>query len=383
LIKKIVFTAIAASLLVACAGTDDIDESLLPAELIQFDVSVDVEELWSVSIGSGADDTSSLLRPALLDDRIYVTDHDGRVSALDAANGRSQWSVNLRTSITGGTGVGEGLVLVASGEGIVYALEQSNGSIRWQVQLNSEVLAPPQAGSGVVIILAQDGSIYALDSQNGEQIWRVDAIKPLLTVRGNAQPAIVDDIVLIGHDSGKIGAYRLANGAALWIARVAVPEGSNELQRMVDIDAAPLYANGLVYGISFQGGIMAINPQTGRGTWFQETSSVNEIGVFGGTLSITDVGGKITAFNASSGELLWESEAVKNRGVTGPVVGDLIVAVADFEGYVHFFRRNTGTLANRLQVGRDAIRAPLVAIEDGLLVLDTSGRLTALRIGDL
>ena len=128
---------------------------------------------------------------------------------------------------------------------------------------------------------------------------------------------------------------------------------------------------------------MAINPQTGRGTWFQETSSVNEIGVFGGTLSITDVGGKITAFNASSGELLWESEAVKNRGVTGPVVGDLIVAVADFEGYVHFFRRNTGTLANRLQVGRDAIRAPLVAIEDGLLVLDTSGRLTALRIGDL
>lgn len=381
--KKIVFTAIALGLLAGCSGTDDIDESLLPAELIRFDASVDIEELWSVDIGSSADETSSLLRPALVDDRIYVTDHDGRVSALDVANGRSQWSVNLRTSITGGTGVGEGLVLVASGEGIVYALEQSNGSIRWQVQLNSEVLAPPQAGSGVVIVLAQDGRVYALDSQNGEQLWRVDSIKPLLTVRGNAQPAIVDDIVLIGHDSGKIGAYRLSDGAAIWIARVAVPEGSNELQRMVDIDAAPLYANGLVYGLSFQGGIMAINPQTGRGTWFQETSSVNEIGVFGGTLSITDVDGKITAFNASSGEMLWESEVVKNRGVTGPVVHELAVAVADFEGYVHLFRRNTGALANRIKVGRNPIRAPLVPIEDGFLVLDTSGRLTALQIGNL
>jgi len=369
-------------LLAGCSSTD-IDESLLPAELISFDPSVDIEELWSVSIGKGADETSSLLRPALLDDRIYVTDYAGRVSALDAANGRSLWSVDLRTSITGGTGVGEGLVFVASGDGVVYALEQSDGSILWQVQLNSEVLAPPQAGSGVVIVLAQDGRVSALDVQNGEQLWRVDSVKPLLTVRGNAQPAIVDDIVLIGHDSGKIGAYRLADGAALWIARVAVPEGSNELQRMVDIDAAPVYANGLVYGLSFQGGIMAINPQTGRGTWFQESSSVNEIGVYGGTLSITDVDGKISAFNASSGEMLWESETLKNRGVTGPVVHDLAVAVADFEGYVHLFRRNTGALANRIQVGRDEIRAPLIPIEDGLLVLDTSGRLTALRIGDL
>ena len=382
MIKKIAFGSVVIGLLAGCASTD-IDESLLPAELTEFEASVGIEELWSVDIGAGADETSALLRPAVLGDRIYVSDYNGRVSSLDIASGRSQWSVNLDTEISGGTGVGDGLVMVASSEGIVYALEQSDGTERWQKQINSEILAAPQADQGVVIVFSQDGRVSALDSQNGDELWRVDSVKPLLTVRGNAQPAIIDSVVLIGHDSGKVAAYRLTDGAALWIARVAVPEGANELQRMVDIDAAPLYANGLIYGLSFQGGIMAINPQTGRGNWFQESSSVNEIGLYGGTLGITDVDGKITAFSAVSGELLWESELLRNRGVTGPVVHELAVAVADFEGYIHLLRRNTGGLANRIRIGRDAVRSPLIPIEDGFLVFDNAGRLTALRIGVL
>lgn len=382
MIKKLFFVSALASVLVACASSD-IDESLLPAELIEFEPSVGIDEIWSVDLGAGADATSSLLRPAVLGDQIYVSDYAGRVSARNIADGRSIWSVNLRTDISGGTGIGDGLVFVASAEGVVYALEQSDGSIRWQKQINSEVLAAPQAGSGVTIVFAQDGRITALDSVNGEELWHADADKPLLTVRGNAQPAIVDNVVLIGQDSGKVAAYRLEDGATLWITRVAIPEGSNELQRMVDIDAAPLYANGLVYGLSFQGGIMAIDPQTGRGTWFQESSSVNEIGLFGGTLAITDVGGKVTAFSSVSGQLLWESDTVINRGVTGPVVHENAVAVADFEGYVHLFRRNTGTMVNRIRVGGAPVRSPLIPIEDGFLVFDMEGRLTALKFSDL
>lgn len=319
----------------------------------------------------------------VLGDRVYVTDYAGRVSARNIDDGDSLWSVNLGTDISAGAGVGDGLVFVVSTEGVVYALEQNDGSIRWQKQINGEVLAAPQAGSGVAIVFSQDGQISALDTQNGEDLWRADADKPLLTVRGNAQPAIVDNVVLIGQDSGKIAAYRLEDGATLWVARVGIPEGSNELQRMVDIDAAPLYANGLVYGLSFQSGIMAIDPQTGRGSWFQETSSVNEIGLFGGTLAITDVGGKVTAFSAVSGQLLWESDSIVNRGVTGPIVHEQAVAVADFEGYVHLFRRNTGTMANRIRIGRAAVRSPLIPIEDGFLVFDIEGRLTALKFANL
>lgn len=380
-IKNIALSLALIGSLVACSGSE-IDESLLPVELIDFQPSIDVSEIWSVKIGSGANETSALLRPILSGETVYVSDHAGRVSALNADTGRNQWTTDLPTPVSAGVGAGDGLVFVAGGEGVVFALEQSDGSLRWQKQITSEILAAPQSGSGVVVVAAQDGRVVGLNSQTGAQIWRADAVKPLLTVRGNASPTIVDSVVLVGHDSGRVTAYRLADGAALWSTRVAVPEGSNELQRMVDVDARVVYANGLIYGVSFQGGIMAINPQTGRGTWFQETSSVQEIGIYGGTLAIADDRGKLIAYSSTTGEIIWESEQLLNRGVTGPVVHDLAVAVADFEGYVHLFRRNTGAMVNRIRIGRDPIRAPLIPIEDGLLVLDTSGRLTALHIGE-
>ena len=383
MIKKYFFVSALACALAACSSTDDIDESLLPAELIDFEASVGIDEIWSVDLGTGANETSSLLRPVVLGDQIYASDYAGRVSARNVSDGERQWLVNLRTDISGGAGVGDGLVLVASADGVVYALEQSDGSIRWQKQFNGEILTAPQAGFGVTVVFSQDGRVTALDSLNGENLWHADTDKPLLTVRGNAQPTIVDNIVLIGQDSGKIAAYRLEDGATIWIARVGIPEGSNELQRMVDIDAAPLYANGLVYGLSFQSGIMAIDPQTGRGAWFQESSSVSEIGLFGGTLAIADVDSKITAFSAVSGQLLWESDVIRNRQTTGPIVHEQAVAVADFEGYVHLFRRNTGAFANRIRVGRAAVRSPLIPIEDGFLVFDIEGRLTALKFDNL
>ena len=214
-IKKIALGSVLICSLVACSGSE-IDESLLPVELIDFQPSIDVSEIWSVRIGSGADETSALLRPILSAETVYVSDHAGRVSALDVETGRSQWSTDLRTSISAGVGAGDGLVLVAGGEGVVFALEQSDGSLRWQKQITSEVLAAPQAGSGVVVVSAQDGRVVGLNSQTGAQIWRADAVKPLLTVRGNSSPTIVDSVVLVGHDSGRVTAYRLADGAALW-----------------------------------------------------------------------------------------------------------------------------------------------------------------------
>lgn len=381
MLKKIALGSLIAGFLAGCAGTD-IDESLLPVELVDFEPSINVSEIWSVDIGSGAEEFDAVLSPVLFGETVYVSDHDGRVTAVNLETGRTQWTNNLRTAISAGVGIGDGLVFVAGGEGVVFALSQEDGSLVWQKQITSEILAAPQSGSGVVVVAAQDGRVVGLNASDGEQIWRADAVKPLLTVRGNASPTIVDSIVLVGHDSGRVTAYRIADGAALWIARVAVPEGSNELQRMVDVDARVIYANGLVYGVSFQGGIMAINPSTGRGTWFQETSSTNEIGVYGGTLAITDDRGKVISYSSATGDLIWESEDLLNRGVTGPVVHDLAVAVADFEGYVHLFRRNTGAMIGRIRISRDPVRSPLIPIEDGFIVLDTTGRLTALRIGD-
>lgn len=366
----------------ACSSNSPVDPDTLPVELGPVQGNMGAEVVWSRSIGRGADALSNPLRVAVVGDRLFVSDYSGSVKALNLTTGQPVWERNLRTSVAAGVGVGDGLVLLSDSAGTVYALEQTTGAERWRRSMASEVLAPPQAGSGSTIVLAQDGRLYALSSTDGTQNWRVEVEKPLLTLRGNASPTIAEGVAFVGHDSGKVAGYRLSDGAILWNARVGVPEGTNELERMVDVDAAPLLHNGIVYGLSYQGGLLAINPQTGRGQWFQEASSVKELGASGGTVAMTDGDGTVRAFSATSGDLLWESSAVRNRGVSGPAVDELYVAVADFEGYLHLLRRATGAMAERIRVSRNPVRSPLVNTPQGILVLDDSGRLSLVRVFD-
>lgn len=365
--------------LAGCAS-NDVDPETLPVELTEFTAQLEVEELWQRDIGQVDADHAAQIRPVVAAGVVYIGDANGEVTALNASTGEIIWRVDLKLDLASSTGAGDGLVLVASTEGEVIALDAMDGSERWRQTLSSEVLAAPSAGFGVTVALALDGRVYAMDSASGERLWRADVVKPLLTLRGNASPLIVEGVALIGHDSGKVAAYRLSDGANLWTARVGAPEGDNELERMVDVDAQPKYANGLVYGVSYQGGLMAINPQTGRGNWFQPTSTTREIGIFGGTVAITDEQSRLFAYNAISGNPLWDSLVVRNRQATGPVVNDAWIAVADFEGYVHFLRRTNGAVQQRVRVGRNPVSSPLVPISDGVLVLDDSGRLTALHV---
>jgi len=59
-------------------------------------------------------------------------------------------------------------------------------------------------------------------------------------------------------------------------------------------------------------------------------------------------------------------------------VGDY-VAVADLEGYVHFFDRATGALAGRAKTGGDRVTNPPLAVDGTVYVINDTGNLSALR----
>ena len=202
--------------------------------------------------------------------------------------------------------------------GIVHAFDRETGGLLWESQLSSQILAAPVSNGAAVVAVTQDGKIFGLDAESGAQIWLVDVSLPLLTVHGSAKPTVVDDIVYIGMDNGKAAAYRMEDGIGLWEVRVGIPEGKNDLERMVDIDGSILHHNGNIYAAAYQSGLMAINPEAGRGLWFQEGSSKNSLGAWGGTLVATLEDGLVKAFNASDGTLLWETEEFRNREPNSP-----------------------------------------------------------------
>ncbi|MEE9570441.1 MAG: PQQ-binding-like beta-propeller repeat protein, partial [Gammaproteobacteria bacterium] len=123
-------------------GTDNAEP---PAELIEFSPGIEVEEVWSRSVGSGTSKFYLKLRPMVADGRVYAANRNGRVGAYDAETGDELWTTDTAAPISGGPGGGDGLVLVGSSDGDVVALTAETGEEKWRVKVSSEVLAPPSA----------------------------------------------------------------------------------------------------------------------------------------------------------------------------------------------------------------------------------------------
>ena len=87
---------------------------------------------------------------------IYAASANGVVAAHSAIDGDLVWNTNLGVQITGGAGIGSGLVFVASEDAKVIALDKNSGDISWSAPVSSEVLSAPNAKDDVVVLQTVD-----------------------------------------------------------------------------------------------------------------------------------------------------------------------------------------------------------------------------------
>jgi hypothetical protein len=80
------------------------------------------------------------------------------------------------------------------------------------------------------------------------------------------------------------------------------------------------------------------------------------------------------------GAELWRNEKLKRRGLSTPVVTSTAIAVADFQGYLHWLDKNTGELVARERVAKkQRVSNPPVGAGDTVVVLTDGGTLAAYR----
>ena len=213
-------------LLVACnTSKDSVLPELEPADKPKIRNKMDIDRNWSVNLGNDFKDARYGLTPQIVGDRLYGAASDGRVLAISLETGKILWRANLKDDLSGGVGVGLGLVLVGSHEGIVYALNGADGTLRWQTQLSSEVLAAPVAGFGRVVARSIDGKMYGLDADSGVERWNISRPVPPLSLRGDSTPLMIEGVVVAGFPNGKLLAIDAELGRVLWEIPVALPRG--------------------------------------------------------------------------------------------------------------------------------------------------------------
>ena len=352
-----------------------------PAVLVDFEPAAVIKEVWSVNIGTGPDRQYLRLGAARHGDTIYTVDVRGRVHALAQEDGKERWRTDLGLEISGGVGFGDDLVLVASRKGDVVALDKSKGQQLWRAQVASEVLAPPAADAGVVVVQSVDGKLTGLESATGKRLWTLDRSEPALSLRGTATPVILSDAVLTGFASGKIVAVNLKNGRLLWETPVAQPQGRSEIERLIDVDVPVLVSGRTLLAAAYQGKIVAVNLESGRLLWSRDISTYSALAADTSNVYLSDVRGTVYALDLQSGSTVWKQDKLTLRRLSAPTVTANAVAVADFEGYVHWLAREDGRFLARERAARAAVLAAPIADGATLYVSTQNGYLAALRLG--
>lgn len=353
-----------------------------PAELEPLpETPFSVTTLWSASVGSGDEKQFLQLTPVLAEGRIFAAQLDGTVAAYDAATGKRIWEQDTDLNITGGPGTDGDVVVVGTDDGEVAAMLAGGGDRLWQVRVSSEVLSAPQVADNVVVVRTIDGKLFGIDKRSGKRKWIYDRSVPVLTLRGTGAPAISRGIAVNGFDSGQLVAVDLLDGQTVWEARLAVPRGRSELERLVDIDAGPVIADNTVFAVTYQGRVAALDLLSGDLLWQRDMSSYTGLAVDGDSLYVTDSDSQVWALDRINSASTWRMEKLRARGLTAPAVLDDYVVVGDAEGYVHWLSREDGRQLLRTRVGSAPIFAQPIAADGVVYIYDSDGDLTALKPG--
>jgi outer membrane protein assembly factor BamB len=364
----------------AAGCSSNSDKQLPPAELPDFTATVEFDKQWSRSVGDGQGKYFNRLTPVIDGDRIFATDLNGTVMAIDRFSGDKIWTRELEKPVSGGVAVGGGLVLLGTLKGEVIALHSDTGKRAWSARVPGEVLAAPATNGSVVVVQTQDDKVVGLDANDGEQLWVSDNTPAVLSLRGTSAPLVTSELAIAGLSSGRVIALEAQRGLPLWQQRVAAPKGRSELERIVDIDGGLLLADDTLFVVTFQGRVAALNVQGGQVLWQRDASSYVGLGQGFGSVYVSLADGTVEGIDERSTSALWSNDQLLRRQLTAPVPVSSYLAVGDFEGYLHLLSQVDGQYLGRVRVDSDGLRVAPLVVDNWVYAFGNSGDLVAFTI---
>lgn len=384
-----------ALLVSACGSSPNLQP---PRELEPIDEPLRIDTVWSGQAGRGAGEQYLQLPVRHHRGTAYAADYQGYVKAFAVDSGKTVWERQTGLELATGAVHANGRLYFGTRQGEVVALSAEDGRELWRSELSSEVIARPAVADGTLVARTNDGKVFALEAASGLRRWVYDRDVPALTLRGNSAPIIVNDLVIAGSDNGRLTALVLDNGSVFWETPISHPSGKTELERMIDIDADPVVVDEMVYAVTYQGRLAAVDIRSGRVQWTREMSSYAGMVADDHRIYLTDSEGQVLALNRRNGATLWRQDKLQRRNPTRPTLEGPYLVVADYDGYLHWLLRESGRVKGRARINagfylmtdeydgyelafrkeNNVLTRPLV-VDDRVIAVDRHGSLSAFR----
>ncbi|HEY6087576.1 MAG TPA: outer membrane protein assembly factor BamB [Burkholderiaceae bacterium] len=313
---------------------------------------------------------------AARDGEFTVAGADGSVVALQADTGREVWRGTAGARLTAGVGSDGRYAAVVTRDNEVVVLER--GEVRWRSRLTSRVSTAPLVAGERVFVMGVDRVVQAFDALDGRLLWTLQRPGEPLTLSQPGVVAAFKDTLLVGQGQRLTGIDPL-RGTVRWEVALANPRGTNEVERLSDLTGPALRIGDMVCARSFQVGVGCANAQLASLLWTRNVGGVQAIGGDADLVVGADASDRITAWRANNGDLAWDNENLRYRGLSGPLVVGRTVIFGDVEGQVHFLDRADGKTLLRLPTDGSPVVGVPVRAGNTILVVTRKGGLFAFR----
>ena len=302
--------------------------NLASAGTLDFPPGTAPEPAWSYVTGSPI-----VAPPAVVGDRVYLTDESGTVTTLNRQTGEVVWRYESRLTAGVTPAVADGLVFVVFRPGLVSALEEDTGEVVWSRRLRTASLPSPSIADGRLYVAESDKNrLLALDAADGETLWQYRLGDWVI-----APPAVIDGKVIATANDANVHVIDAETGRR----RMIYDAGRSRWVRGGPIATEELLHfssfNGRIWGIDYQGRRYPLERQilyfrTLLWVWgFAKEGPVQQGLVWaswsvedqpyqpalsGTTLIIADAVGPVTALNSVDGTVLWEIDV--DADITAP-----------------------------------------------------------------
>jgi outer membrane assembly lipoprotein YfgL len=344
-----------------------------PTEIQGVTVLQDVRPSWTANVGA----VDFPLVVSVRDGRIALANSQGVVAVLDASTGKDIWRLKLDQAIAAGVGSDGQQVAVVTRNNELVTLR--DGKVLWRKSMPAQSFTAPLVAGARVFVLTADRSVLAFDGATGRQLWTQQRPgEPLVLKQAGVMLAFKNSLV-VGL-SGRLTALDPNTGVIRWESAIATPRGTNDVERLVDLVSPFHRQDDVVCVRAFQASVGCVNAERGQSVWTRASNGENGVSGNDKLVIAPLTNGVVQAWDRITGERLWETERLKYRILSAPLVTPRGVLIADNGGWLYLLSLADGTLLNRIKIDGDALATAPVLAGDRYVVVSREGRVTGLQI---
>jgi outer membrane protein assembly factor BamB len=242
---------------------------------------------------------------------------------------RIRWSSGMQNSVLTKPLLINGMIIIGTENKNLAAMNR-NGTVLWKTNLDGIMKSTPVVFKDRIYTVDVEGNLYAILYSSGKIIWKKKMFGPLLY---GSQPAVTDDRIFTGNIYGMVEVFDHKGNQ---VDEFEVEEG---------IYSSITYNSKTLYIATDESTIMAIDTKRGKNIWKKEISGrviASSPRIFGDTLYVGDYTGKLYAFSANKGKLLW----------TFPTKGPIFSTPIQFENLIIFASDDTSVYAVNQKTGQ-------------------------------